>query len=41
MDIDYKHLDELKTTSNIDGKNNDNEEPLQDFAEEDDEDTEL
>jgi hypothetical protein len=41
MDIDYKHLDELKNTSNIDGENNDDEEPPQDFTDEDDEDMEL
>jgi hypothetical protein len=41
MDIDYKCLDELKNTLNIDGENNDNEEPLQDFTNKDDEDTEL
>jgi hypothetical protein len=40
MDIDYKRLDELKNTSNIDGENNDDEEPLQDFTDEDDEDME-
>jgi hypothetical protein len=41
MDIDYKCLDELKTTLNIDGENNDSEEPSQDFTNEDDEDMEL
>jgi hypothetical protein len=41
MDIDYKRLDELKNTSNIDGKNNDDEELPQDFTDEDDEDMEL
>jgi hypothetical protein len=40
MDIDYKHLDELKNTLNIDGENNDDEEPSQDFTDEDNEDTE-
>jgi hypothetical protein len=40
MDIDYKCLDELKNTPNIDGENNDDEEPSQDFTNEDDEDTE-
>lgn len=35
MDIDYKRLDELKNTSNIDGENNDDEEPSQDFTNKD------
>jgi hypothetical protein len=41
MDIDYKCLDELQNTSNIDSENNDEEEPPQDFTNEDDKDMEL
>jgi hypothetical protein len=41
MDIDYKCLDELKNTLNIDSENNDDEETLQDITDEDDEDMEL
>jgi hypothetical protein len=40
MDIDYKHLDKLKNTLNIDGEYNDDEEISQDFID-NDEDMEL
>jgi hypothetical protein len=38
MDIDYKRLDELQKTTNIDGEENDDEEPSQEIIDDEDED---
>jgi hypothetical protein len=38
MDIDYKRLDELQKTTNIDGEENDEEHTLRNDVDEDDED---
>jgi hypothetical protein len=37
MDIDYKRLDELQKTTNIDGEEIDDEETLQDIIDDEDE----